>query len=79
MPTPFTPGTPTVGEPEALVSMNRLLPLASRPAGLRNVASCRVPTTVGAVAPAVVTWTWPACEMVMLVEPAGMVIWGITW
>ncbi len=65
--------------PEAALSVNRLSPVASRPASLVKVESCIWPTTVGAAVPAWVTWTWPVAEMMMSVASCGIEMVGCTW
>ncbi|MDT4869013.1 hypothetical protein FQZ97_1040200 [compost metagenome] len=76
VPKPLRPGVPTCGAPLAAVSRNRLLPIASRPAGLMKSAVCRLPTICGCGLPSVVTDTVPSSPTVKVRTSLGRTIAG---
>ena len=73
---PSVPGKPVIASPEAVVTVNRLLPIACRPAGFWNIASSMVPTCCGALSPATEAETMPSFEIVTETALAGIVIDG---
>ena len=74
----MSPGTPTVGAPEATVCWNRLPPSACNPASLTKLAMVSWPSCCAVAWPAIVAVTMPLWLTLTLVAVGGMVIAGVT-
>ena len=76
VPKPNSPGTSTVGLPEAAVSTNRLSPIASSPDSFKKLAISSWPTVVNSVSPSSLTQTSPDELIVMPIAFSGIVMPG---